>query len=502
MNNFKQKLSAFVHSRNFFSGVLVAVVVAAVVFLNIIVYTLGSYFKLYIHTEPVEDLSLAGASDELFAEAIEQGKKITVTFCMYEDDVKNHTTGSYVYRTAKEFETRYEGFIELRYVNVITKLDGGFKHFDTEKYEKDMRGNPTKINETTVIFECGDNYRVLTDAYTSAGYVDFYTLDEEMYITSYNGEEVFAAMSAWVLREDHGTAYFTTGHSETPNISLYNVLACAGYYVDTINLRREDLPADASLVVISNPMTDFERSAEGSSVKTEIDRLTSFVENGGSLLVTLDPMAKRLTVFEQFLADFGISVKRAESGASAIVKDVDNGITTDGFTLVCDYADSDVPVKMNEKTAGVGGSIIVRTVAALELSGGAQPLLLSSSSAVCQAGGETVDSTGSYAVAAYSAIENEDGSVARVVVVPSVYLTATDAIVTNGYSNKDFLYSLFDVFYGHGSMPYGCRSVVYDTNILENLTMGEARLFTALLIAIPVMLAGVGVFVTVRRRNR
>ena len=32
--------------------------------------------------------------------------------------------------------------------------------------------------------------------------------------------------------------------------------------------------------------------------------------------------------------------------------------------------------------------------------------------------------------------------------------------------------------------------------------MGEARLYTALLIALPVMLAGVGVFVTVRRKNR
>ena len=51
-------------------------------------------------------------------------------------------------------------------------------------------------------------------------------------------------------------------------------------------------------------------------------------------------------------------------------------------------------------------------------------------------------------------------------------------------------------------MPYGCHSVVYDNDILENLTMGEARLYTALLIALPVMLAGVGVFVTVRRKNR
>jgi len=37
MNNFKQRLASLMHSRNFFSAVLVVAIVAAVVFLNIIV---------------------------------------------------------------------------------------------------------------------------------------------------------------------------------------------------------------------------------------------------------------------------------------------------------------------------------------------------------------------------------------------------------------------------------------------------------------------------------
>lgn len=502
MNNFKQRLAALMHSRNFFSAVLVVAIVAAVVFLNIIVYTLDEHFGLYIHSEQKDDLSISGATDTLFADAIAEGKQVTVTFCMYEDALKVHPTGSYVYGTAKEFESRYGDFIEIRYANALTQLYENGDFFDVSAYSKDMRGNDTVINSTSVIFRCGDEYRVLTDAYTGSGFVDFYTLDEEMYITAYNGEEIFAAMVSWVLAEEHGTAYFTTGHSETPNLSLYNVLACAGYYVDTINLRREDIPDDAALIVVANPLSDFERAAEGSSLRTEIERLTSYAERGGAMLVTLDPLAKRLTVFEQFLSDFGIAVKRAENGESAIVKDPSNGITADGFTLVGSYADSPTAEDMYERTKDLGGSIIVRTVAALELSGGASPLLLSSSASSVHAGGETVESAGNYVIAACSVKEYEDGASARLVVVPSVYLTATDAIVTNAYSNKDFLYSLFDVFYGHGEMPYGCHSVVYDNDILENLTMGEARLYTALLIALPVMLAGVGVFVTVRRKNR
>jgi hypothetical protein len=87
-------------------------------------------------------------------------------------------------------------------------------------------------------------------------------------------------------------------------------------------------------------------------------------------------------------------------------------------------------------------------------------------------------------------------------VCPSIYLSATDAMITNGYSNKDFIYSLFDVCFDKGAMPYGCNSVIFSDGTLENLTMGQARWYTALLIAIPAMLGVVGLFVMIRRKNR
>ena len=88
------------------------------------------------------------------------------------------------------------------------------------------------------------------------------------------------------------------------------------------------------------------------------------------------------------------------------------------------------------------------------------------------------------------------------VFIPSVFIAAADAMVTNGYSNKDFLYSVFDVYYGMGDMPYGCNSVVYDTEMLENLTMGTVRWYTAAIFAIPAVIAVVGAVVIVRRKNR
>ena len=83
-----------------------------------------------------------------------------------------------------------------------------------------------------------------------------------------------------------------------------------------------------------------------------------------------------------------------------------------------------------------------------------------------------------------------------------IYLAVSDSLVTNGYSNKDFIYSIFDEFYGAENMPYGCNFVVYSSQTLENLTMGAARLYTILVMAIPAAIAIVGAVVIVRRKNR
>ena len=505
MNDFKQKFTSYVQGRNFTSNLVVALVIASVVFVNIIAYTLTSYLGLYIYKPEDIDFSISDATEPLFDEAIDAGLEVTITFCMYEDALASHSTGWYVQETAKRFAEKYPDFIKLNYVNILTQLDSEGNPVDLSVYKKDMRGNETALSNTSVIFTSGSNYRVLTDVYTSAGFADFYTLDESLYMTSYNGEEILASMISWVLHDEHKVAYFTTGHGETVSINLYNLLACAGYYVDQINLRAYDsigVPEDAGLLVISNPTTDFERSAEGSGVVTEMDRINEYASKGGSLFVTVDPYSRRLPVFYDFLAEYGISMFDTADGERQTVKDDANAITTDGFTVVTDFADSEIAAAMNARTSSLGGRVILRDVAPLKLEGNARALLVTSPTSVCQAGGETTDTAGSYPVAAYSTKDNYNADPAKLFFIPSIYISTSDAMISNGYLNKDFLYSLFDVFYGMGEMPYGCSSVLYDNEMLENLTMGTAKIYTAVLVLLPAVLAVCGTVLIIRRKNR
>ncbi len=492
--------------RNFASALLVVIIVASVVFVNIIAYTLGNYFGWYLYVPEAPDFSISDTFSDTFEAA--EGKEVTVTFCMSRSELEAHATGSYVLKTADEFVKKYPTLIKLRFVNLVTKYDedGNDVKDKLEIYKDNGRGGENYISRASVIFECGPNYRVLTDIISGSGFADFFTLDSDMYVTSYNGEEIFASMTAWVLRDEHAEAYFTVGHGETIMPTLYNLLLAAGYSVDTINLRDgEDADKKlktADLLVISNPTTDIDRSANP-QIATEYERIKNYADNGGSLFVTVDPYAKRLNVFYDLLSEYGISLYSTPEGERQTVRDEVEGITLDGFTFAASVPDGDsVSADIKNKLAQLGGSVILCDTAPLKLSGGAKPLLVSSPSSVCYAGGEVTDTEGSYPIAAYSTLLGQLGEESKLFFIPSIYLTATDAIVTDGYANKDFLYSLFDEFFEMGDMPYGCNSIVYDTATLENLTMGTARAYTAVLLAIPAALCVFGAVTLIRRKNR
>lgn len=502
----KEKALSFFKKEGRASDNIFVLAIAALLAVNVLLYVIVTAAGWYFYGKEDLDLSISGNTEILFKDAIEKGEKVKVSFCMPKDSIEGHETGKPVHLTALEFKEKYPDFVEIEYINVMTRRDSKGRLIDLDKYKTDQRGKEQPILKTSVIFECGGNYRVLTDAYTSSGFSDFYTVDAEGYISSYNGEEVFASMISWVLKKEHKTAYFTRYHGESSDVAFANMLACAGYYIDVIDLRQQSVPEDAGIVVISNPKTDFERAAEGSGVKTEIEHLTDYLKRGGNLYVSLDPYVKTLAVFEHFIAEYGIRLSTSETDGAKpsrnLIKDPTNAITTDGFTLVTDYADGALSSAIKEKVKSYSdGRVIVRECAALELSGGAKPILISSPSSVCEAGGKTVSSLGSYTVAAYSEIENE-GVSSRIFVIPSIYLSASDALVSRGYSNKDFTYALFEELFGAEGLPYGCRAIVYDTNTLENLTMGTAKIYTALILLVPFAVAVAGAVILIRRKNR
>lgn len=511
MKEFLKKLGRKVTGRKGIGNTLTVVIIIAVVMLNVLAYTVTNAFALYLYSPtPKDDLSISGNTDELFKDAINIGKKVTITFCYTEEKLKTHSTGSYVLETARQFEERYPNLISLRFVNLLTKMDEDGVIVDFDKYLEDKRNT---LKQNSVIFESGEgeewSCRVITDMSTSAGFVDFYTLNSAGNVIAYNGEEVMAAMISWVLHKDHPIAYLTQNHGETVDIAFTNLLSCAGYYVEVINLRKMEIPKDAGMVVISNPTSDFDRSSDDSNVRGELNKIEQYLEGGGKLYVALDPYVKELKNLEGMLDKWGISLSGEYNENNVLVRDIvrenSEAITPDGYTFIATHADNELAKRVRDSVTAHGNdSILMNEVTRLKLdeSKGAQPLLISGKTSSTHAGGKQTDNSGEYAVAAYSVRAENDGKSSTVFVIPTAYITAADAFLSDSYSNKDFLYSILEVIFGSNPAPRGCNQVSYAAPMLENLTMGRARLYTVIILAIPAALAVVGVITIIRRKNR
>lgn len=500
MKQFFERLRGFSERTSVVCSTVTVCVLLIVIVLNAIFFAISS---LVMKARDEEwDFSLSESIDLALAPAYDAGG-IEVIFCTPREELAKHSTGKYVLKTADLMEERFGDLFTFRFVNIITMMEGS-ERFDVSPFTKDEDGNELPILKTSVIFRSGERFRVLS----SSAYEDFFSIDGAGNPVAYCGEEVFISMALWVTKGTHPTAYFTTAHSEQTDSTFARALAGAGYKIATVNLRREAVPDDCALLIISSPQSDFERSAEGSDVVAELDRIREYANGGGDIYVSLDPYLKTpLPALESFLAEYGIAISRSsvEGGSYAnVVKDDSQAITTDGYTLVGYFAENDVATRLKARVRSFSdGDVLLSRCAALELSDGATPLLTSSASAALYAAGDAVDTAGSYVLAASSVRVTEDKE-SSLFVVPSIYMTASDAMLSNTYANKEFVYSIFEGIFGtDGDMPYGARSVALSgENLIENLTMAEARLFTVIAMLPALAAAIVGIVILKKRKNR
>jgi ABC-type uncharacterized transport system involved in gliding motility auxiliary subunit len=106
--------------------------------------------------------------------------------------------------------------------------------------------------------------------------------------------------------------YFTQGHGEKDTASsdrtgfsaISSALSADNYGVDKIVLAQtREVPADATVVVIAGPRTDF--------LQPEIDALKAYVAKGGKVLAMVDPpedATRGLPLLTGFLHDWGFNI--------------------------------------------------------------------------------------------------------------------------------------------------------------------------------------------------
>ena len=126
------------------------------------------------------------------------------------------------------------------------------------------------------------------------------------------GEEKFTQAIYTLLEQESYVVYFTVGHGERQlqdrggeGLSYVKTyLENENYKVRDLNIILENIPTDASLIVIASPVETFS--------DFEIEKLDNYVKTGGKLLVLYDSFMDRSNFnsnLDVFLSDWGFKTK-------------------------------------------------------------------------------------------------------------------------------------------------------------------------------------------------
>ncbi len=465
----------------------IAVFICLVAILNISVYALAQRYEWYLYRAEEYTHTIGSASDRLFSE--EEQKEVEIIFCMEEDELTSDVVYDLVWQTAKQLQEKHD-FISVDAVNLYLQPARLSKYKYTTLEDGSQIRNT--INSSSVIFVCGDQFRVET-------FSSFFNLDAQSRINSYNGEEYMLSCIKWVQTDYHPIAYFTNTHGESFSgmLGFYNVLTACGYEVRTIDLSAEKLSDRAGIVIIANPIYDIERAAEGYGITSEADVLEDFLSGGGVLFVSIDPYVKSpLTQLRAFLSEWGMNT------SGEIISDSENSITHDGYTLVAKYSSSELGSEIGALVRSYNQSQTILKDASpirIEEKDGVKTSEIISSypSAHSYYNGELRSEEGDFTLLAVA--ERDEG---KVILSSGAYLLANDVLNSSVYSNRELVLALLE----KSGAPYaviGTHTLPVGETLLQGLTTSATRIYSLVfVVVIPLLLALAGVAYLVRRRNR
>lgn len=563
-----------VSSRKFRYGgvtaILTALIIAVVIIVNVIFSMLSQRFTWYVDMTPDllytlsdESKALLRDGDSKFdtvspiemvdsireqnkesneAEGLSEGDEgyldedvmINIIFCDDADTVQENASQRYVYNTALELQTEFPDHINVINYNIIRNPSAVSKYKTTSN---------STIATTSVIVEFGTEFRLYNIK-------SFFTFDdaESEEPWAYNGEKKFISGILAVTRAESPIACITTNHGEVfPDYSLVETLVDAGYLIEEINLETDDIPDDCRLIVVFNPTEDFliNDGTSGSDID-EIEKLDAFLDETNSLMVFMSPDTPvDLPYFEGYLEEWGIKFNK-ETDANSIyphmIKDSSQAITTDGYSIVGEYADYGLGGSVTEEMRSSGYPKRVIFPRAMSISYTFDPahyadeedatnqfdygsyysngvsraiydVFVTSENAVAHAGGKEIEAATesnplklmTLSVENRSTQESNYTSIdenSYVLACGSTSFASSTYLDSASYGNTDLLLSACRAI-GKEPVPVGLEPKPFADYDIDSITTAESTQYTIVLTVIPALIAIVaGAIVLIRRKNR
>ncbi|MBE6593821.1 MAG: hypothetical protein E7642_07520 [Ruminococcaceae bacterium] len=352
------------------SVAITALVIAAVIIVNVVFSLLTERFRWYIDLTPDLHFTISDECYELIEESdaendedspiemldkfrrenaeynsansLSKGDEgwrdehvsINILFCQERDVLEADQTTNYVVQNAEELRAKFPDYVTTEYKNA---------RFNPSRFSKYLSSNTDSIASDSVIIECGTEFRIRTLRSF------FVFVNDEPF--GYNGEKAFASSILAVTRAEAPLACYTYNHGETiaavedeAGTRVYGVLQLledAGYKHMPIDLSRQEIPEECRILITFDPKSDFTSSRDGTSAVGEIEKLDKFLEDRNSYMVFISPETGELPQLEEFLADWGLAVRQQGEDIYR-VRDAESSLLGDSAAVVATYAKNDL----------------------------------------------------------------------------------------------------------------------------------------------------------------
>ncbi len=512
------------------TSVIVSVVlIAAIILVNFVFSALSSKYAFY--TDMTSDMTYT-ITKELKEVLSDVTEEVNIIFCHDRDYIESSSELHDVMLTAEYMSDEFE-WLNVKYINSVNEPQL------VSKYKTSIKD---PVYQTHVIIESGEEWKKLNAK-------SFYVVDsDETTIWGLQAEERFASAILSVTASELPVAYYTHTHGEEMSLQLMDIVASAGYKLEPIDLMKEDIAADARLIIINGPSWDFsggytftegeDGSASVEKTTSELEKIDKFVsQDSGSLMVFLDPYGKDLSNLEQYLREWGIVYD------NNIIKDEGQAVSVDGNAVVGEYCTDDtlasnlideiatlasrpktifndagtisIAENFTEQRAedknsqtGMGaptGSFVSGVSSELR---DISPVFKTSQTAVSfPSGGEQSEGTPAQGknlmtISRQIRVENNEYYYSYILAAGTVSFDDDEWTKSNVYANEDVIYAALKQF-GRENVPSGIDFKEYAKYEIEDMTTSDADQAAALLISvIPLTFAVVGFVICIRRKYR
>lgn len=363
--------------------------------------------------------------------------------------------------------------------------------------EKDPAQDPAftkslgvEISDNSVVVKSGDRMKIV-DASSL-----YDTTFQKQGIVSFELEARLTGAIEYVLKDEDINVLFTSGHEEVGMAFFQNILDKENATVSEIDLKSADIPEDTAVLYIIGPRRDFSSD--------EIAKIQSFVNDGGSLNISLD-YGNDLPLLNQFMNEYyGISFD------NNIIMETDNShiLMNNPFYIIPTPGEHDITKDFESKKLAV----ILPEVRSLTLSekvGVESHILLSTSEgAVAKSGAaeikpqvESGDVPAKYILGVAANVMGSTGKKARVVAVGSSLYAANMFLQEASAANSDFVINSYNYLHGGEITSFSITPKNVAVNYLT-LNQGQIILYAIIFgILPPVLVLAMGVYVWFKRRR-